>query len=228
MLARSIYPACLVAALALTGCSRNQAALNNPFTTADRVPPPATQLPPGTAQPYYPAPPAGATTTFAAPQAAAPLGQPGFGGAPAATFQQQPAPPFQSVAPTQAAPFGTGVAPPASTPFGSSTTLPNAPLASNTPGDAVAIPVDNTALRFGAPAKPAPINPREPTSLASRTASASGWISGSAPVRSTVDTGGSVLAAAPRVRMPGGESLNREPVNVARIQPESDETVGWR
>lgn len=222
MLARPLVLAIVVAA-ASAGCSRNQPGITNPFTTADRVPPPATQLAPGTAQPYYPAAPGaiGAPpTTFGAPATGQPIAP------------QQFAPPQgTSIAPPQAAPFNS-VPPVGSTPFGATSPSPSTQLAASTPGDSVAIPGDSTALRFGPAAKPAADNPRQPTSLAARTAVNGGWVSGSAPVRSSVDPAGSVFAAAPRVRMPGAETMSREPVDVAALDARrsdgSAEAIGWR
>lgn len=261
MLARSIAA---LGVLVATGCASNtQPTYTNPFTTADRVPPPATRLAPGAAQPYYPGSPAPAATfatpapAFASPGAATapppfvggtspapaygsptttPLPPQNFGGAAPSPFTPQsfspPGAPAQTAAPQ---PFGAAA--PASQPFGGSATRPMSPLSSATPtptrpGDNVAIPGDSTPLRFGEGAHPAPLNPRAPQSLAARTAVTGGWISGSAPVRSTVSGGDTALAAAPRVRMPGGQAMTRQPVNVAALDPPAEssapETIGWR
>ena len=215
MLARPIVLATLSLGIAtLVGCSKGPTTVPNPFSTADRVPPPATRaIAPGTAQPYY---------------------------------QSVPATSLPGTAPAYAPPAGAypGLLPQASSPR-----PPTNTFASATPGDAISIPTDNTALRFGGATKPAPFNPRQPESLAARTATANGWISGSAPVRSPAFNGlqsngsqtmlASVPTSTPRVRLPGSGTYNRQPVSVAALQPKtqgvritplpgSSDTVGWR
>lgn len=206
MHARPIVWATLSLGIAtLVGCSKGPTTVPNPFSTADRVPPPATRaIAPGTAQPYYQSVPATTAPAFAPPTA-----------------------------------YPGGLQPQASSPRPATNTL-----TSTTPGDAISIPSDNTALRFGNATQPAPFNPRQPESLAARTATANGWISGSAPVRSPVTSGSqTMLASTPRVRLPGSGTYNRQPVSVAALQPKtqgvritplpgnnnsSSDTVGWR
>ena len=179
------------------GCSGSQQSFQNPFATADRVPPPITRTPgPGVAQPYYSSTPAPVQPSLAAPQ---PLSQ----------------------------------APP----------VPRPQIAS-TGGDSIAIPTDSSSLRFGVAARgatPAPTLPaQDRTLVASRPATANGWISGSAPERSMPST---------RVRIPNSQGVVREPVSVANLNPapsrsrfevkplespsseaagDSTETLGWR
>jgi hypothetical protein len=90
-----------------------------------------------------------------------------------------------------------------------------------TPGDTIAVPTDAGALRFATPSDAVlarqstqPVPRSGSAQLAanpsSRPATASGWIAGSAPVRT--DT----LAGSPRVRVPG-QSSGYEPVSLAAI-----------
>jgi hypothetical protein len=97
-----------------------------------------------------------------------------------------------------------------------------------TPGDTIAVPSDSGSLRFATPSdtslarqQPQPVPRAGSTQVATNSgtqrpaATASGWIAGSAPVRT--DT----LAGSPRVRVPG-ESFGYESVSLAAIrQPQS-------
>lgn len=217
----------VVAPLAI-GCTSKTPTVTNPFNTADRVPPPMLRAGEGMAAPaYYP----GATAAApAAPSTYPAHAAPGF---------QQAAPGFQQQAPAfQQAPAGfppaTNYAPSAPTTLpGSATPLYGAPplggsAARSRPqpstfaaGDAIAIPPDSGSLRFATQAESSlarnvsqPLPRSSATQLAAaptrRAATASGWIAGSAPVRS------SSPSVAPRVRMPGG-GFDREPVSLAAI-----------
>ena len=228
-----------MATLSLTGCSNTTTpTVPNPFTTADRVPPPPTRaITPGTAQPYYPAtpqaaPPAaaypganpypGATAAPAYPGTAYPAqtapGQP----LPGQPYPGQPLPgqplPAQPAAPTYP---GSGTRP---APLGATPRRSPEQFASS--GQSISVPSDQGSLRFASPsqvntarveaiASAATNNPQLANpQLASRPATANSWIAGSAPVRRT-DTS---LAAAPRVRVPG-QDLSRQPVSLAAIDP---------
>lgn len=90
-----------------------------------------------------------------------------------------------------------------------------------TPGDTIAVQPDSGALRFATPSdsllarqQAQPVPRAGSTQMAAnstqRSATASGWIAGSAPVRT--DT----LAGSPRVRVPG-QSSGYEPVSIAAI-----------
>ncbi|MEM9186484.1 MAG: hypothetical protein AAGB00_08330 [Planctomycetota bacterium] len=131
---------------AASGCANRQG-VSNPFTTADRVPPPDTRVPVGgaVAQPYYqgqplqPAPGGGVPLQPAAPPA---FGQPGFG-APAPGFAPQ------------------GSSPPPAAPA-------EAAFASNEP--MVSVPTDGASLRLAAApravAAPRVVATPTPTALA--------------------------------------------------------------
>lgn len=205
----------------MAGCTSKTTTVSNPFTTADRVPPPALRTVPGAAPAYYPEAPTTAPAFNAAPAYgaappaapspytnASPYGAPAYGAPPStapSTFS--PAAPGQAPAPGTATPY-----------YGAS-----ASRGAAAPGDSIAVLPDSGSLRFASPSETnlarqetQPVPRAGATQLAEsaspqrRTATASGWIAGSAPVRS------STVAGSPRVRMPG-EGLTREPVSLAAI-----------
>ena len=197
-------PTAVIACLLAAGCSSKTPTVPNPFSTADRVPPPALQSVPGAAQPYYQG--GGAPPTFV-PGQTTPSGYPA---APVPSFGA-PAPSLQP-GPGQATPVYGTPSGSASKPAPRSTQL--------AAGDAVAIPTDAGSLRFATSGDAerlrqasAPIaRESAPTQLAAKSptrppATANAWIAGSAPVRPAAP------AVAPRVRMPG----EREPVSLAAI-----------
>lgn len=217
----------LAACACLVGCSSTSPSVTNPFTTADRVPPPTMRAVEGVA-PVVGVP---AATTVAPTFGAAPAFNPA-GTAPMATSTPMTgavASPYTSASPYGAAPtYGTPqstYAPAGATPApGTATPYYGASMnqRSMTPGDTIAVQPDSGALRFATPsdsllarqqAQPVPragstqIAANPPTQ---RSATASGWIAGSAPVRT--DT----LAGSPRVRVPG-QSSGYEPVSIAAI-----------
>ncbi len=170
---------------------------------------------------------------------------------PFCTADRVPPPATRAIAPGTAQPYYQSVpattAPSYAPPAGAylpQTSSPRPALSTvASAGDAISIPTDNTALRFGGATHPAPLNPSQPQSLAARTATASGWISGSAPVRNPILSGSPQIASTPRVRLPGSGTYARQPVSVAalesrtqgvRITPQtngnnrSSDTVGWR
>lgn len=207
---RTPAPFLLILTALAAGCSSNQPpTVPNPFNTADRVPPPALQMPSGGAQPYYQpgAPAPGGPTTFA-PGQMAPSGYPA---APGGLQGGPPAPAYTpSPAPGSATPY-----------YGAGAAAPSAGQVAG--GDSIAIPTDAGSLRFAGQAdvelarrRSAPI---DRTGTATRLASnpsprppatASAWIAGSAPVRPATTTPG------PRVRLPGAE-FTREPVSLAAL-----------
>jgi hypothetical protein len=116
--------------LALVGCKTQSTPLNNPFLSADRVPPPQTQIPaPGTAQPYYGGPLPGAAAPLTATPTATPLTPtPAY---PASTLTPTPYPagpayPMSAPAPTTPAtpPGGWGTPAPQGTPGGTAINIP--------------------------------------------------------------------------------------------------------
>lgn len=202
------------AALLLTqgvGCSSNSSTpeLTNPFTTADRVPPPALRTTPdGVAPAYYPQAPQGQATFAPAP--AAPGVAPAYQGAPTTS-------PYQAAPAYTPAP-AAGPAPGTATPFYGAPAV-GGPTASSEP--AMVVPTDSAALRFASPSAVAaarsqnqPIQRGAATMVASNTArppaTANAWVSGSAPVRTASPT------ASPRVRMPGDPGY-QEPVSLAAL-----------
>lgn len=211
----------LLAALCLVvGCSSNQTpTVTNPFTTADRVPPPTMLSAPGAPPAVYAGP-----TTAASPYGAAPAHSPAAPSAAPSSYTS--ASPY-SAAPSYGSPPSTYApttpAPGTATPYYGAATSPRA----TAPGDTIAVPSDTASVRFAtlsdtslARQQPQPVPRAGSTQLAANpapqrpVASASGWIAGSAPVRT--DT----LAGSPRVRVPG-ESFGYEPVSLAAIgQPQ--------
>ncbi|TWT40250.1 hypothetical protein Pla111_33820 [Botrimarina hoheduenensis] len=175
----------------MAGCSTSKTSVPNPFLTTDRVAPPATHLAPAPqAGPYYSAP-AGAPL-YGAP-AASPYASPNSFGTSPSAFGTPPAAPIT----------------PAPAPLGQ---IDNrSPVASLAAGDAVAVPGDGAPLRFGS-AIPRSAQPISPNSIAQAPATASGWIAGSAPVRSVP----SYATAAPTTRLPQSASP-REPVSLAAL-----------
>ncbi|MEO0529399.1 MAG: hypothetical protein AAF266_02355 [Planctomycetota bacterium] len=215
-----------ITAAVTVGCTSRTPTVTNPFNSADRVPPPTLRAGDGVAAPtYYP----GATATApAAPAwpATAPAA-PGFQQA-APTFQQQ-APAFQQ-APATFPPAAPATQPGSATPvygtppIGGSASRSRPRTSAVASGDSIAIPNDSGSLRFATQAESSlaragsqPLPRTNATQLAAapaparRPATASGWIAGSAPVRSSTPT------VAPRVRMPGGGEFAREPVSLAAI-----------
>lgn len=192
-----------LAILALaTGCTSKSTPISNPFTSADRVPPPTLRTDAGSAPSYPPAtygalapPAAGAPLPAITPYSGGPAayGSPAFAPAPGGTFAPvAPAP--GTATPTYAPPAG----------------------AVSDAGDTIAIPADGGSLRFASPSDaelarrggPATATASRPATR--RPATAGGWIAGSAPVRSAQVAGGT------RVRLPGG-ALPSEPVSIAAI-----------
>lgn len=189
------------------GCSSTTTPeLTNPFTTADRVPPPALiATPDGVAPAYYPQ---GQAAYAPAAPGAAPGVAPPFQGAPATSPYQ--AAPAYTPAPAQ------GPAPGSATPFYGAPAV-GGPTASNEAP--ISIQPDSASLRFASPSSVAqarqqnqPIARNGQTlAAASRPpATANAWVSGSAPVRSAAP------AASPRVRVPGASGY-REPVSLATL-----------
>lgn len=134
----------LLIATGLVGCRSQSAPLANPFLTADRVPPPSTQvLPPGAAQPYYQGELAPGAATSAPPAASFP---------PAGTYTAPPgsvppvAFPNNPITPTSPPPAGW----PSYQPQASSS-VPAAQLFNSTTGDAVQVPSDSQRVRFDPP-----------------------------------------------------------------------------
>lgn len=211
--------ACLAVALSVLvgGCSSSSNSVPNPFNTPDRVTPPTfqsgmTSQAGGAA--YYPQPtyPQQSPTTFAPAVTNPPGLAPGYPAGPVGA----PAP----IGPTPgtATPVYSSPAPPAGTvgsPGGSASrpSLDAQPLAAA--GDQVAVPSDNAAVRFGGALRNA--EPKQLLASQGSPATASGWIAGSAPVRS----GSS--GNPPRVRLPGEMGME-QPLRVA--SPGS--STGWR
>jgi hypothetical protein len=120
-------------AAGLAGCkNQSSGTFTNPFTTADRVPPPSTRvLAPGTAQPYYPGDP----VPGAVPGTVPAMGTPTYG----------PGVPLPGgTAPLTTPPGGWGAYPP------QSSVTPT----SAADGDAVGVPTDDQQLRFAAAEQP--------------------------------------------------------------------------
>jgi hypothetical protein len=217
----------LSACACLVGCSSTSPTVTNPFTTADRVPPPtmravegvtpvigmpaATTMAPtfGSAPPFNP--PGAAPVTATAPMT-------GAVASPYTSASPYGAAPSYGTPPSTYAPAGTTPAPGTATPYYGASTNQR----SMTPGDTIAVPTDSGALRFATPSdsmfarqstQPVPragSTQITASSATQRSATASGWIAGSAPVRT--DT----LAGSPRVRVPG-QSSGYEPVSIAAI-----------
>jgi hypothetical protein len=126
----------VVLILGLAGCSNQQMSASNPFMSPDRVPPPATRtIAPGTAAPYYPGDPIPAAQVPPA-QPIAPIAAQGQ---PLMTQPQTVQPPIT--------PVGQATQPPAPQPLAFSNER------------SVAIPADNSDLRFGAPQSMQPPQP---------------------------------------------------------------------
>jgi len=134
---RSPLTALVVAVVVGVGGCRNQSStLSNPFTTADRVPPPSTRvLAPGTAQPSYPGEPLPGNAISAPPAGGV---APGTGFPPASTLPQSNASPLTPMAPPTTTPL---VTPPGG--WGASATP-----AQLSPGEVVQTQVDSMPLRF--------------------------------------------------------------------------------
>ncbi|MEQ8846841.1 hypothetical protein [Botrimarina sp.] len=188
-------------AACLLGCSSSTTTVPNPFNTADRVPPPPLRAgaPPAAASPYY-------------PQA------PGYPQAPA-TFAPQPAAPAASPAPGSATPvYGDQVAPPAY-PNYQGADAGRSPSGSQlaASGEAIAVPGDNSSVRFGSPNRPAAAPTTEALASNGQGDVVGGWIAGSAPVRGA-------NAASPRVRLPGETGVE----SPLRVASPGGSTTGWR
>lgn len=199
--------------LFVVGCTSNQSTIPNPFTTADRVPPPVLQTPaPGVAQPYY--------------QGA------------------QPAPAFQPGAPAQPTPsYQPQITPIPGQPISNNSKPRSNAIASA--GEPIAIPSDQSALRFAAPSLPNQA-PSKANLVASQRqpATANSWVSGAAPIRTRpMQLANIPSRTQPTARVPSTRSLAKQPVNIAALTNESstgrvqirpletnssDETLGWR
>ncbi|TWT98027.1 hypothetical protein Pla108_21820 [Botrimarina colliarenosi] len=206
--------------VAAAGCTSQSTPVPNPFSTADRVPPPAMRSVegvapayyPGAAAPAYPAPPAvGAAPAYG--NAPAYGAAPAYNAAPPVTAPAYGAPPATS----SYAPSAPGPAPGTATPYYGASTSRSAV----TPGDTISVPTDAGSLRYATPEESylarqesQPVPRAGATQLAQApdrpTATANGWIAGSAPVRS------SAIASSPRVRLPG-EGWSSEPISLAAI-----------
>lgn len=221
----SLGPALLVAIALSIGCSGKTPALTNPLDTADKVPPPSLRVGPGGEAPYYPQtapanpPPAGSPyqggpTTFA-PGETTPSGYPAGGESPSQSG-------YTPVDPGAAPQIEPGSATPY---YGAAAQSPRPTGGPVAGGDSVRIPEDAAALRFATPMESSlarqssqPVDrPLSQQMVASnttpqrRTATANGWIAGSAPVRSSTPT------MSPRVRVPGDTTF-REPVSIAALR----------
>ncbi len=213
--AKSLAVGAMAAGILLAvGCTSNQPIIPNPFTTADRVPPPVLQAPaPGAAQPYY--------QGGAQP---APAFQPGAPGQPAPTFQPQSTPiPGQPISSNNQS---------------RSSTIASRGEAIAIPTDRSALRFAAPNMPNSAPSKANIVaNGRQP-------ATANSWVSGAAPIRTRpIEFANNTTSSQPTARVPSTRSLSREPVSIAalnqgsstqqtKIRPlennGSDETLGWQ
>ncbi|QDT69148.1 hypothetical protein MalM25_20760 [Planctomycetes bacterium MalM25] len=203
----STWNAGLLLALAAGCSSTTTPELTNPFTTADRVAPPALRTTPdGVAPAYYPQ---GQATFAPAAPGAAPGVAPAYQGAPPASPYQ--AAPAYTPAPAQ------GPVPGSATPFYGAPAV-GGPTASNEAP--ITIQPDSSSLRFASPSSVAQARQQnQPIARGGQTlaatsrppATANAWVSGSAPVHSATP------AASPRVRVPGVSGY-REPVSLAALE----------
>lgn len=135
--------------------------------------------------------------------------------------QSLPQPTYYSPSQTAPLPANTPYTAPGA-PLGQTQTLNPAQVASRT-GDSVSVPTDSTSLRFGSvtptPRTIAGGGGASVPSIASRPATANGWVSGSAPVRTRGVMNSSTAIASTRVRLPGADASVHSPVDVAALSP---------
>ena len=216
MLTRSIkFQVMILASVTLfaIGCTSNQPTIPNPFTTADRVPPPVLQAPaPGAAQPYY---------QGAQP---APAFQPGATTQPAPTYQPQ-------ITPIPGQPLSNNAKP-------RSNTVASAGESISIPSDQSALRFAAPNLPNHAPSKAnLAVSQRQPATANSWVSGAAPIRTRPMQLANVSSR------TQPTARVPSTRSLGRQPVNIAALTNESstgqvqirplktnsaDETLGWR
>ena len=184
---RSAASLTILAVAVFAGCRNHSTPMSNPFLTPDRVPPPTTQLAPGTAAPYYQGEAMPSAAPFAAPAAGMP--QIPAAAAPAGTFAPGMSAPPASAYP--GVPAGSPYPAPAASPI-----TPTAPLnygasaAPTAPGESIGVPNDEQSLRFAA----ASLTPTSTPSSAAIAASATTPTASQfrAPIQSMLPVAGSM------------------------------------
>lgn len=187
---RSAASLTILTVAVFAGCRNHSTPMANPFLVPDRVPPPTTQLAPGTAAPYY----QGEAMPSVAPLAAPAAGMPQIptAGAPAGAYLPPTGAPPASAYP--AAPAGSAY--PAGSTYPTSPITPTAPpnygasVAPTAKGESIGVPNDGQSLRFAS----ANLTPTSTPSSAAVAASATTPTASQfrAPIQSMLPVAGSM------------------------------------